>query len=259
MQKYINTVDTDGNPIELIVTKPTAKQNSDAQIIYSREWLKSEANGCPLRAKVEEISHKHGLWSDECEKQKEALEKEIIDLERKLRAGSKFYKTKAEAKEVALRIRKLRGERMGLLNKRSVLNEHTAEAHAENARTNYLISVCVVYSNNGKQFFRDMGDYLERSSEKAAVDATQAFIELLYADLLDFEKKYYENQWLLQQGFVDDKFRLINKDGKLVDSEGRLIDENGRYINENGKFVDSEGNEVDENGDPVIEFVPFDE
>ena len=60
-----------------------------------------------------------------------------------------------------------------------------------------------------------------------------------------------------QYKFVDDKLRLINKDGKLVDEQGRLIDENGRFINEKGEFVDKDGNLVNSEGDYVVEFTPF--
>ena len=258
MQKTINTVDENGTPIELDINKPTSKQNSDAQIVYSREWLRAEGKGCPLRINLEEVAEKHGLWNKEIKAAVEKIEKEIVDTERKLRAGSKFYKKKTEARDAALHIRKLRGERMALLSKKSSLDEHTAESHAERARTNYLVSVCVVYSNNGKPYFRDANDYTERSEEKAAQEAGQAFLELLYSDILDYEKKYYENQFLLQHGFVDDKFRLINENKVLVDSEGRVIDENGRFIKD-GKFVDIDGNEVDEEGNYIVEYLPFED
>jgi hypothetical protein len=256
VQVIVETVDEKGNPLELLVNKPTAKNNADAQIIFSREWLKAEANGCPLRAKLDEIAVKHGLWNEEMEKQVKKIEGEVLETERKLRAGSKYYKTKLEAKEAALKVRKLRQDRIKLFSKKNSLYEHSAEGNADRARTNYLISVCVVYANNGKQYFVDMNDYLNRAEEKASVDAVEAFLKLVYADLLDVDKKNYENQLLLKLGFVDEKFRLINKDGNLVDENGKEIDENGRYV-KNGKFVDADGNEVDENGEYVIEFEPF--
>lgn len=258
MQKIVNTVDENGNPIELYVNKPTAKLKENAQIAYSKAWLKAESSGCPLRIHLDDVAERQGLWNDDVKSKVEKIEREIMDTEKKLRAGSKFYKKLVDGKNAALHIRKLRGERLSLLSKKSSLDELTAESYAERARTNYLISMCVVYSNNGKPYFRDVNDYLERSDEKAAQDAGQAFLELMYSDLLEYEKKYYENQFLLKYGFVDEKFRLINKDGKLVDAEGREIDENGRYVKD-GKFVDNEGNEVDEEGNYVIEFLPFEE
>lgn len=256
VQVVVNTVDDKGNALELLVNKPTAKNNADAQIVFSREWLKAEANGCPLRANVDEIAVKHGLWNDEIESNVKAIEKEILETERKLRAGSKFYKTKLDAKKAALHIRKLRNERLKLFSKKNALYEHTAEGYADRAKTNYLISSCVVYANNGKPYFRDLNDYLNRAEEKASLDITEAFLKLVFADLFELDKKNYENQLLLKLGYVDDKFRLINDEGKLIDEEGREIDENGRFV-KNGKFVDADGNEVDENGEYVIEFEPF--
>lgn len=255
-QVVVNTVDEKGNPLELLVNKPTAKNNADAQIVFSREWLRAEANGCPLRANVDEIAVKHGLWSEAIESKVKEIEKDILETERKLRAGSKYYKTKLDAKKAALHLRKIRNERLRLFTKKNALYEHTAEGYADRAKTNYLISACVVYANNGKQYFRDLNDYLNRAEEKAALDTTEAFLKLIYADLFELDKKNYENQLLLKLGFVDEKFRLINEQGKLVDEDGREVDENGRFVKD-GKFVDADGNEVDENGDYVIEFQPF--
>jgi hypothetical protein len=73
----------------------------------------------------------------------------------------------------------------------------------------------------------------------------------------DYEEKLPENKFLKQYKFVDDKLRLVNKEGKLVDEKGRLIDNNGRFINETGQFVDKNGNLVDDKGDYVVEFSPF--
>ncbi len=192
-KKVVKTVDTEGDELELAVFKPTAKQNSEASIVYSREWLRAEAAGFSLRLNLDKIAEKHGVWNNEMKKQVEDLEREMISTEKKLRAGSKFYKTLDEARTAALKMRKLRGERMGLVAKKSALDEHTAESFAEKARLNYLLSVCVLYNASGKPFFRDVNDYLERSEEKAVIDATVGFMEVYYAGLLDYEQKYYEN------------------------------------------------------------------
>lgn len=257
-QVVVNTVDEHGNALELLVSKPSSRHNSDAKIVENCEWLKAEGRGCPLRATVDEIAIKHGLWNDESDAKLKKIETEILETERKLRSGSKFYKTKLDARDAALNIRKLRSERLQLFTKRNSLYDRTAESFADREKTNYLISVCVVYANNGKQYFRDANDYMNRAEEKASVDVTDAFLKLVYADILDADKKNYENQLLLKLGFVDNQFRLINSDGKLIDEQGREIDENGRFVKD-GKFVDINGNEVDENGEYIIEFQPFEE
>lgn len=258
MQKFVTTVDSDGKEIELIVNKPTGSQKAESQIVLNTEWLKAEGKGCALRINLDDVAKRHGVWNDDIKLLVEKIEKNILDIEKKLRAGSKFFKTKLEARNAALKIKKLRSERLEILSKRSSLDDKTAESHAETMQRNYLISVCVVYSNSGKPYFIDLNDYLERIEEKATQDVSQAFLELLYSDILDYEKNYYENQFLLQHGFVDEKFRLINVDKQLIDIEGRLIDENGRFIKD-GKFVDINGDEVDIKGNYVIEFVPFEE
>jgi hypothetical protein len=61
-------------------------------------------------------------------------------------------------------------------------------------------------------------------------------------------KKRPEWQFLLQHKFVDDKLRLVNKDGRLVDGLGRRVDANGRLVNDKGELVDDQGRRVDDRG-----------
>jgi hypothetical protein len=53
---------------------------------------------------------------------------------------------------------------------------------------------------------------------------SDAFMELLYGSYEDQLKKRPEWQFLLQHKFVNDKLRLVNKDGHLVDGLGRRVD-----------------------------------
>jgi hypothetical protein len=115
-----------------------------------------------------------------------------------------------------------------------------------------------VYSDNkDKKYFKDYADYLSKASEPVSIKAAQVLANMLYGLDNDYEKKLPENKFLVKYKFVDEKLRLVNKDGHLVDSEGRLIDETGRFINTNGEYVDKNGNLVDINGDYVTDFKPF--
>jgi hypothetical protein len=137
------------------------------------------------------------------------------------------------------------------------LDNHTAEGQADNARFNYLISSCLVYSSNKEKYFKTYEEYLSRASEPVAIKAAQVLANMLYGLDNDYEKKLPENKFLIKYKFVDDKLRLINKDGHLVDLEGRLVDSNGRYVNEKGEYVDKNGVPVDINGDYITDFKPF--
>jgi hypothetical protein len=183
------------------------------------------------------------------------LQAQILEGERKLAKGGISLSI---AKDEALKMRKLREELRELIAVKTNLDTHTAEGQADNARFNYLVSACTVYNDSKKPYFSSYEDYNSKSgTDLVAGLAAQNLAGMLYGLDSDYEEKLPENKFLKQYKFVDDKLRLVNKQGQLVDSEGRLIDEDGRFINEKGEFVDKDGNTVDKKGDYVIEFSPF--
>jgi hypothetical protein len=144
-----------------------------------------------------------------------------------------------------------------LLATRSALDANTAEGQAENARFNALVALCLVYDNSGERYYNTVDDYLEHAADEEAFTAGTLLGEMMFNLDRDYEKKLPENEFLIQWGFVDDKLRLVNKEGHLVDSEGRLINEEGRYVDKDGNYVDKNGNPVGEDGTPVVETQPF--
>jgi hypothetical protein len=80
---------------------------------------------------------------------------------------------------------------------------------------------------------------------------------MLYGLDQDWEAKLPENKFLKEYEFVDDKLRLVNKEGHYITTDGKRVDENFRYIDEEGNFVDEDGNRIDEDGLPVVESKPF--
>ena len=129
---------------------------------------------------------------------------------------------------------------------------------ADNAKFNYLVYACTVYTDNhSKKYFDSYEDYTNRSTSPEAITAAQNLANMIYGLEENYDAKLPENKFLKNYKFVDEKLRFINKDGKLVDSEGRLVNEDGRYINDKGELIDKEGNRVDENGEYLIDFTPF--
>jgi hypothetical protein len=155
-------------------------------------------------------------------------------------------------------MKKDREEIRSLISVRTSLDNHSAEGQADNARFNYLVSVCLVYNNHEKQpYFQSMEDYLNRSNEEVAIVGAQHLASMLYGLDNDYELNLPENKFLKKYKFIDDKLRYINKEGKLTDYEGRLVDENGRYVDSEGNFVDKFGNRVDKDGEYVVDTQPF--
>lgn len=245
----------DGKEQEFLIRSPSLADQRESQKVYNQAFSDAVKSGCIVRARLDDLLKEQGLWDDQKQIKFNTLQQELLDSEKVLAKGGISLKA---AKETAVKMKNIREDLRELISVRTNLDNHTAEGQADNARFNYLISACLVYSNNKeKKYFKDYSEYLSRASEPVAIKAAQVLANMLYGLDNDYEKKLPENKFLVKYKFVDAKLRLVNDKGQLVDSEGRLIDENGRFINAEGKYVDKNGNLVDENGDYVLEFKPF--
>lgn len=245
----------EGSEQDFTIKSPSLADQREAQKVYNQAFSDAVKSGCIVRARLDDLLKEQGLWDDNKQVKFNTLQQQILDSEKSLAKGGISLKM---AKEIAIKMKSLREDLRELISVRTNLDNHTAEGQADNARFNYLISSCLVYSSNkDKKYFKNYEDYLSRAAEPIAIKAAQVLANMLYGLDNDYEKKLPENKFLMKYKFVDEKLRLVNQDGKLVDSEGRLIDEFGRFINENGEYVDKNGNLVDENGDYVTDFQPF--
>lgn len=240
--------------IEFLVKTPSINDQREAQKVYNQAFTDAIKSKCVVRAKMDELLEDQGLWNQDKQIKFTKLQQDILDSERKLAKGGISLR---EAREIAIQMKKDREEVRSLISVRTSLDNHSAEGQADNARFNYLVSVCLVYNDSKQPYFSNMEDYLNRSNEEVAIVAAQHLASMLYGLDNDYELNLPENKFLKKYKFIDDKLRYINKEGKLTDAEGRLVDENGRYIDNQGNFVDKFGNRVDKDGEYVVEHKPF--
>lgn len=239
---------------EFKVNKPTLAQQREAQKFYNQAFSDAVKSGSIVRAKLDDLLTDQGLWDDNKQARFVAIQTDLTDSEKRLASGGISLDT---ARGIAINMKRLREEMRDLISVRTNLDTHTAEGQADNARFNYMVSCCVVYSKNNKPYFASYEDYLNRSSDPVGVLGAQKLAAMMYGLDSEFEKKLPENQFLIDYSFVNEDLRYINKDGKLTDEEGRLVDETGRYIDADGKYVDRDGNPVDANGEYLLDFAPF--
>lgn len=251
--KTFNAI-VEGKNREILVRAPSLQDQKEATKVYNQSFSEALKAKAVVRAKLDDLLIEQGLWDGVKQAKFTELQAEILDGERKLAKGGISL---TDAKNIALKMRKTREDLRELIAVKTNLDTHTAEGQADNARFNYLVSVCTVYNDTKEQYFKNYEDYNNKSGDPVAILAAQNLANMLYGLEDNYEDKLPENKFLKQYKFVDTKLRLINKDGKLVDEKGRLIDENGRFINEQGQFVDKDGNLVDKEGDYIIEFTPF--
>lgn len=248
------TVKIDDVEKAILVRSPSLNDQREAQKIYNQAFTDAIKSKSVVRAKLDDLLEDQGLWNTEKQKTFTDLQKELLDGEKKLAKGGFSLN---EAKDLAIRMKVVRDEIRDLISVRTSLDNHSAEGQADNARFNYLVSVCVVYNDSKEPVFTNLEDYMNRSTEEVAILGAQNLANMVYGLDNDYESNLPENKFLKKYKFVDDKLRLVDKKGRLVDAEGRLINEDGRYIDEQGSFIDKYGNKVDKDGEYVVEPQPF--
>lgn len=244
----------DGIDKEFLVRSPSLNDQKEATKVYNQAFSEAVKSKALVRSKLDDLLIEQGLWDDKKQQQFVELQGNILEGERILAKGGINLN---QAKSVALEMKKNREKLRDLISVKTNLDTHTAEGQADNARFNYLVSACTVYKDNNERYFSSYEDYIDKSSELVAIYAAQNLAGLLYGLDSDYEEKLPENKFLIDYKFVDNKLRLINKNGQLIDENGRLVDEFGRFINDKGEFVDKDGNLVDSAGDYLFEFKPF--
>lgn len=247
-------MDTDGKKVEFLCKNPSFKDQREAQKVYNQAFSDAVKSGCIVRGRLNDLLKEQGLWDDAKEMKLNTLQHELLGHEQTLAKGGISLQ---RARGVAMEMRKIREDLRELISSRTNLDNNTAEGQADNARFNYLVSACLVYSDNKKAYFSSYEEYLNKSADPVAIKGAQLLASRLYGLDDNYEKNLPENKFLKEYKFVDENLRFVNKEGKLTDSDGRLVDKNGRYVNEKGEFVDKEGKRVSNEGDYLVEFKPF--
>ena len=240
--------------VAFLVRSPSFKNQREAQKVYNTAFTDAIKSNAVVRAKMDDVLREQGIWDDEKEENLVELQNEIIKAERVLAKGGISLN---KAKNIAIDMKNTRDKIRELLLDKNSLDSNSAEGQADNTRFNYLVTVCTVYKDTEKPYFKDMDEYLEKNTDPVAIKGAQVLANMLYGLKDDYEQDLAENKFLKKYKFVDEKLRFINKEGHLVDEDGRLVDEEGRFIDENGEYVDKFGYPIDKDGNYVVEFEPF--
>jgi len=207
------------------VVKPNAKQHSEANKIYTREFNRLLKEGVLMvHDEMMATAKSRGLWSDQKEQEIQEKTKEIHALQDKLDKGG--YELD-EAREDAKKIQTLRGE---ILTSQFVLNgilDNTVEQQAQSARYDYLASVCIVDSNN-KIYCKSLDDYYNSDDD-----------EVLNIGLVYFAKMYYGTANIeksIDAKFIDD-YGLEDKVDKKEPKKIKKVEK--KPFLKNGKPVES--------------------
>jgi len=251
-------LNAEGNTVRVVVKHPSPKDYRDAQLVYNKAFREALESGAMLKQKLQDYIVSQGIWDDKKQKEYESLVEQINSSEDMIKAGG--FKL-GEAKQIALKLRELRGQFRVLISERQSYDSVCAEGQADNARFNFLVTKCVFREDGVSKVWETAEAYDESGSEDWAIKAASKLAEIMYGLDADYDKKLEENKFLIKYKFAREDLRLVNKEGHLVDADGRLINEEGRFVayREDGTqyFVNRDGQEVSDTGDKKIDFKPF--
>lgn len=248
----------DQKTVQIVLKKPSSKILSDSQRVSARIWTECVRDKIMTKQELRKFMYANDIWNSTKDAEQVSLTKKINDLEKKLYVGSDESKTlkTSEGKDIAIQMRLARMELRDLIAEKMALEGNTAEALADNAKFDFLVSKCTYY-DNGELVYKTLDDYNDNSDGEVAIAAATAMAEMLYSLDKDFESKLPENKFLVDHKLVNEELSLVNDKGETVDTKGRRINEFGHYINDDGQRVDLDGNLLDENGNyiPSVEYI----
>ena len=253
----IDTVDANGDKIQLAVVRPGNKTTQDANMAYNLRMAKLIREGALdgsgrllLRAELEDYLLKTGVWtlSDAAEVEKLALEIRASELLLK-QGGIKV----SEGRLLALEMAEKRQMILEKHSKRLQFDSITVESQAENFRFEYLLTQCLVYFDTGRPFLKNHNAYVELQDTEAVMEGARVLANMIYGLNENVDKNMFEMQWLKSAGMINDNGKYTNQRGEIVDRDGRLINKDGRYIDREGNLIDTFGRPVDDNGNLLIE------
>ena len=259
-QRIVESVDSDGNPVKVIVRSPTVEDYKDSQLEYNKAFREALDSGALLRQRLTDYMREQGIWNDEKQKKSEEYVERIRNMEDRLKAGGIKL---SEAKKTALELKSARAEFQLFLAEKNSLDSASAEGQADNARFNKLVRLCVLDEKTKLPFFKrdnkkaEEEAYNASSSEPWLIEASAELANMLYGLDPNYSNNLEENRFLKEFKFVNDDYQFIDNDGHPTDSEGRLVNEEGRYVayrSEEAKKTrdESEMYFVNKNGEEVV-------
>ena len=163
----INSVDLDGEKKKVFLQIPASEENKEAQLAYNRAFKEALQSGAILRQKLQRVMNEQGIWDDEKETQYQSILQELNEGEKRLSRGGISL---AEARQIAIDMRRRRVEFRSLIAERSSMDSNTAEGQADNERFSHLVYVCLKNAS-GKRLFKNKEEYEDNSNQPFVIEA----------------------------------------------------------------------------------------
>lgn len=188
----------------VIVRPPTYKVEQELRTAYAVAYRKCIESGVATRSSMLELMRQEKIWTEEEEVRMQTLAMEASILEaglmRSIEEGSDIESQKC----VVLKLTEVRGRVYEMVAMKTLPLEQTAEEIANDIVIDRFISLST-YMDDGTLYFRSHEQFLENRDESQVKKIFNAVIDELSKDNIELLKKLPENQWLIDNKFMDGK------------------------------------------------------
>ncbi len=209
----------DGNKVKLKINRATQNQLLDIDKVYRIAYSKLLRSGCLTNAEVEKYVKKNEIWMDEDDEKVAELQNEMISIEQQL--ADKSYKMQEEGYLKAIKLSELRDEIYQMSRKIGSIYDNTCENASDELRMQHLC-VKTTFKQDNTSFFQDFDDFSTRANEDATAEALRQCILFNSRLKENFMMDLPENQWMQDNGFMDDKGTLIKKEKTEEKTEDKV-------------------------------------
>lgn len=154
---------------------------------------------------------KEKIWGDEEEEKllNKSIEAAAYEAHLKVKVGENDL---AAQKSIALKLVNARNALYELINIKTSPLEHTAESIAEDVRIDRFVSMSTFTEDDGKLYFVNHDEFLNRRSDIDVIKIYNVIIEELSKDNLEILRKLPENEWFMKNGLMDKEGNLDTKE-----------------------------------------------
>ncbi len=192
--------DIDGNEVTVFVKRPTTKEYRESQAEYNRAFRAALESGAVLKKKLNQYMRDQGLWDDEKDAEEQKLLDQVSSSEKALKKGGIPL---AEAKEIALNLKKIRGKFRDLIAERTILDANTVEGQADNSRFNSLVTLCIMKEDRRTPLFSSLEEYEKADVQPYVTKAASTLANFMYDLDPNYDKNLTENKFLKTYMQVD--------------------------------------------------------
>jgi len=208
------------------------KMERDSREYYVSEYnelmKKREENGKVPRGKIREKMAELGAWSEELEAMQKQYEKELDEALGKLNAGG-VPLTEAKALAIDAQIARLR---INMIT--NSISEYDSlwsfESAAEEKKNIYLIVNCVFYKDDDSPVFNSLEEFDACEDEDLISQCVKVLNKTLYGTNDDYYSSLPETKFLMDYGFMDEDYNIINEESEekefkpFLDAEGNPVE-----------------------------------